>query len=225
MKNQSCYQVIIGLLLPIAAPLPSAGPINFFRKSAVRSVLTGFYARATLVRAINCIESAKYNSLLDLDGQRSKTNPILLYAQQRSSPHRFETMQQLPCRYLASASRTAQQYVTIKLHHRSSGGWHIIANRGGRFVPGKPGTRLMQQYVRGRTAGGGSPHWPGSENKELPNCAKAALQSGRASDSCVNAVENHDGRYDLSADDYLKFLDPYLPNRSVFRCPSIERAP
>jgi prepilin-type processing-associated H-X9-DG protein len=33
-------------------------------------------------------------------------------------------------------------------------------------------------------------------------------------------LQNHDRRYALNADSFQKFLDPYLPNRNVFRCPS-----
>ena len=211
------YQVIIGLLLPIAAPLQAQDLST--PEAAVRSVLTGF-CKGDIGEAINCIESAKYNSLLDSMGSAQKLIPYsyTLSNVQAHIDSDNATVTTLQVSLQQGGVATVQQFTsTIKLH-RSSGGWHIIANRGGPFVPGKPDP--VNAAVRAMAE---------------PRAAVASLEAARTREriaqgctsnltelatAALMLLRNHDGRYDLSADSYQKFLDPYLPNRSVFRCPS-----
>ncbi len=206
---------ICGLLLVTAQPLRAQDRST--PESTVRSLLTGF-CRGDIGEAINCIENAKYNSLLDPMGRSMKLSPYtysLSNVQSHIDSDRAEVTMQVTLQQ--GQGVIPQEFAsTVKLHHLNAG-WYVVANHEGSFQPGKPDP--VNAAVRALC-----------DPKAVEAYMKAARDKERAAEGCANnltalatasliLLQQHDHRYALNADSFQKFLDPYLPNRAVFRCP------
>jgi prepilin-type processing-associated H-X9-DG protein len=209
-----CYLVFAVLLL---ANVPVQAQDLSTPEAAVRSLLTGF-CKGDIGEAINCVENAKYSSLLDPMGHSMKLSPYafsLSSVQSQIDADRATVTMQVSLQQ--SGSTAVQQFAsTVKLHHLS-GGWHIVVNRDGPFQPGKPDP--VNAAVRALA----EPH-------AMEVYLKTTRDRERIAQGCVSnlttlataslmLLQHHDRRYNLTADSFQKFLDPYVPNRAVFRCP------